>query len=156
MAHGTSAGNSLINLIRNKIGGAGNDISVDKVLEESSGNGKYPVDALRAYADEEKDKEIQICYLCCGEKSVYGFEGTPQVFLKPRHCITEDSFALGDGKRHQWKVYWHKEDTNGKLHAVKLINGKEGNLIYENPELPFNLEAALTRKKPNSENIALR
>ncbi|MDO8741097.1 MAG: hypothetical protein Q7J54_06000 [Candidatus Woesearchaeota archaeon] len=139
MANGISVVNSVINLIRNKRDRAGSSISVDKVLEESSGNGEYPVDALRAYADEEKDKEIQICYLCRGEKRVYGFGGTPKVFLKPRHHITEYSFGLGDGKGSQWKAYWHMKDTNGKLHAVKLINDKEGNLIYQNPELPFDL-----------------
>lgn len=145
MAQGISVRNLVINLIRNERGRTGSNAPVDEVSEDNSYNGKYPVDRLRAYADEEKDKEVQICYICCGIEMVYGFKGTDQVFLKPRHYITEDSFSLGDGKRHQWNVYWHNEDVNGNLHAVKLIKDMEGNLIYENPGLPFNLEAALKR-----------
>lgn len=119
-------------------------------VAEDHSNGKYPVDELRRHPDNK----IKILYLCCGEYRAYGFDGAPEAFLKPNPA--NEFFYIGDGKSAQWIVYWHRVDNDGKISAVKYIE-IGGEKIYENPEIPFNLEMALTRKEKEAsikENLA--
>ncbi len=86
---------------------------------------KYPIEELGKYVGEEIIvKSISLGKSKPPEKDVLKNEPN------------KDFFYLGNEEQYHI-VHWYMEDISGNLSAVRSIEDINGNLIYENPEIPY-------------------
>ena len=107
----------------------------DSVLGEEPMNSKYPLDELKKYVGE-----VIKVYQIGGESetSVLKFAPGEEFF----YLENDDKFFLKEGEESGFHIiYWDRTHPNGDgRSAVKLIKDEQGNELYRNDEIPFEVE----------------
>ena len=97
---------------------------------------KYPVGELEKNVGEF----IEIHYINCGKS-----KAPERALLKTNP--TQHSFHIGD-LTGSHIIYWNHTDSYG-LHAVRLLKGPDGQIIYDNDKVPYDY-------KPKRENDSFK
>ncbi|MEK6897919.1 MAG: hypothetical protein AABX28_01015 [Nanoarchaeota archaeon] len=98
----------------------------DSLLKDDA---KYPLEELERHVG----KAIEVHYLDQNKSRI------ERAVLRFPPC--QKFFYIGTSERSFHIVYWDKLEHNGKRSIVRLIKDTDDNIIYENKDIPFDMDA---------------